>query len=212
MLFFLILLAFDCSSDTTKKMQKSEIISIQRVEKTAQIEQPKKTNTVMALNKDSLLWAYQVLLKTGIINSKFPINKLLFYKDYFAQDNHLLLIKIDYDENIKYKDSSITNCLIICNGDSIGKVKAIDSINEDDFIYKYNHNGLSIFSYYSSPVGYIEYYILDNKNQKLYVSEQIYDSEDLDTLSIDLRLMSVRAIKLKTSEAIPLKLTLLQWD
>jgi len=128
-----------------------------------------------------------LLTANNIIPMKFNSEEVLSKTDIVIdKDLSLVVLKIESAENIaKNCTDPICVLVIFINKNKLVNHIKIPIVYEDDFSFLFADGHYYYFEYYSSPVGYSEYYIFDTENHIVYKTEQINEGDKVIRNSFD---------------------------
>jgi len=133
-----------------------------------------------SINKENEYGKFLDFLKANhIISNKFRITDVLSKKEIIKNKGLSLVLfqlNTDKDYDVNCSDPICVWVVLIKNQKPVLYSK-IPVVYEEDFKFLFTDRHYSYFEYYSSPVGFSEYYIFDTANNKIYKTERIEEGE-----------------------------------
>jgi hypothetical protein len=129
-----------------------------------------------------------LLKQSQIISHNYSDSKIkLLCNSILNDSSNFSAIQFPFDSTIQdlYESELLFNVMILHKKNEIRNYLVIDAMDEEDFNFITSSKDFIVYEFYSSPVGYTIYYILNSENQKLFKSEPIEEGYIIDTSKIN---------------------------
>lgn len=137
-------------------------------------------------NTDSIEYAKRLLLENGIVRGDFPEDKIIAFQELYYSDKSIGLIQIEYNENEGWNEEPNYNILFKRDFNGLFCYEIIPSAYPEDFTVYFRSEDCIIFEYYSSSVGYSQFYIYQKENDEFYLTSKFDEAEKLYIKEIDI--------------------------
>ena len=124
----------------------------------------------------------KLLVEANILDESYPQEHICHFQKIDIKEGSLVLVKIENNgELVLSKGANYLNVIMYVNKEGKRQYKSIPSIEVEDFQFQSTTfpERNCVFSYYSSPVGYSEYFILSSQ-AVLLKSPQIDEGKRLN--------------------------------
>lgn len=165
------------------------------------------TNSIATKSKiaDEL---FSLLKKYQIISNNYPKSNIILLKSSKLNDSITFSsVHFPFDSTLQnlYESELVFNALILHRNDQIINYHVIDAVEEEDFNFLFSSEQYIIYEFYSSPVGYTIYYILNTKNKRLFKSEAIEEGYVIESSKINFEHKTLTASLNKKTKMYSLK-------
>ncbi len=194
-LYFVLIIQFFIVSCTVKD-SKDNSNADSKIEENAEKINSENPNKIMEdntdlKNKEQQIYNMEVislLKKSKLIPETYPDSGIINVKKLRVDDlKWLTFVQLDFDESLKdfYESELVFNILLLNDSTNIYNSCVIDAVYFEDFNYLFLYENNYFFEFYSSPVGYTQYYIFNTAEQKLFTTEPLDEGFFIDTTTLN---------------------------
>ncbi len=171
--------------------------NIKNAKQTNMVKKPNISDTTNATKQIPLPDNQLIsLLKANqIISNNYPDTALkLLNTEIIGEKKKFSTIQFSYDTCLQdlYESELVFNAMILYSNNELINSHVIDAVYKEDFTLLFSTEHYTIYEFYSSPVGYIIYYIFNHKNKHLFKSKPIEEGYVIDTSKINFKQKSIQ--------------------
>ena len=147
----------------------------------------------------------ELFICSNLLPEEVERRELLNEKSYEISGLIIGWIQVKNMEIVTWTDDPLINIIAVFDDEKLIHSLVVPATYEADFNIEFMHP-VPVFGYYSSTVGYMEYYYYDNKKGMFMKSMPFDELEQPDSTSINLENQTIQVLKKGTLKSfIPIK-------